>query len=341
MKVKTLLPAGKPLHGMLATHYTRPRSLIHDLKESRFSGYLKLEFWEYEGYLIFDTGNIVQGYERDHHKLNSGRKALLNIEKRFLEKDGTISSYAVDGEFVPFLFGKFESKELKSIENLNRSELQDFINESKLDVDLGFIDVVFGEDRMWASFYLLNGQVVAVATKNSEGKERFEKGRSELFNKVLQMAGTIANKISLKSCGALKSYEENQNFNQILDLLDLAGFVLFLIKRIIAFMDLVSKDIPGDQYFTQLWQQCSNETGIKSVSYKNGQFTGLEKTTLSDFGYLFSKVLKILKPTFDEMSSGISFMDQIIKSYSSKNEDLLANPELLDHILYYRQIKLK
>ena len=61
MKVKTLLPAGKSLHGMLATHYTRLKALIRDLEESRFSGYLKVEFWEYEGYLIFDTGIVVLG----------------------------------------------------------------------------------------------------------------------------------------------------------------------------------------------------------------------------------------------------------------------------------------
>lgn len=341
MKSKTLLPAGKSLHGMLATHYTRLRSLIHDLRESRFSGYLKLEFWEYEGYLIFDTGNIVQSYERDGEKLNSGVKALLNIEKRFLERDGSISTYVVDGEFVPFLFGKFENTVIKETENLNKKELLDFINESKHTLDLGFIDVVYGQNRLWASFYLMNGQVVAVASKNNEGKERFEKGKGELYNKILQMAGTIENKVSLKSCGALKSYEENQNIHQILDLIDLSGFVLTLIKRLLTLLDPVSKEMPAEEFFADLWSECCDETGIKSVTYKNGQFFGLEKTTLSDFGYLFSKVLKKLKPAFDKMTSDYSFMDQIVNSYTLKNAELLSNSNLLDNILYYRQIKVK
>jgi hypothetical protein len=341
MKVKTLLPAGRPLHGMLATHYTQLRSLIYDLKETRFSGYLKLEFWEYEGYLIFDTGNIVQIYERDHDKLNSGRRALLNIEKRFQDKDGTISTYAVDSEFVLFIFGKFENKIIKESENLDRNQLQDFIEESKLDVELGFIDVVFGEDRMWASFYILNGQVVAVATKNSEGRERFEKGQSELYQKILQMAGTIKNIVSLKSCSALKSYEENQNFNQILDLLELTRFAVVLIKRLGAFIDPLSQGLSAEQYFSDIWQQCSNETGIKAVSYKNGQFNGLEKTTLSDFGYLFSKVLKKVKPTFDKATTGSSYLEQILRSYTVYNESLQTNSDLLDYIMYFRQIKKK
>jgi len=341
MKSKTLLPAGKSLHGMLATHYTRLRSLIHDLRESRFSGYLKLEFWEYEGFLIFDTGNIVQSYERDGDSLKSGVKALLNIEKRFLERDGSISTFAVDGEFVPFLFGKFENTVIKETDNLSKNEFLDFINESKLSIDLGFIDVVFGQNRMWASIYLLNGQVVASASKNNEGRERFEKGKGELYNRILKMAGTIENKISLKSCGALKSYEENQNFHQILDLIDLSAFVLTLIKRLLTLLEPVSKKKPAEDLFAEIWTECCDETGIKSVKYKNGQFFGLEKTTLSDFGYLFSKVLKKLKPSFDEMTSNYSFMDQIVNSYTLKNADLLSNANLLDNILYYRQIKVK
>jgi hypothetical protein len=291
MKVKTLLPAGKSLHGMLATHYTRLKSLIHDLEESRFSGYLKLEFWEYEGYLIFDTGIVVQGYERDHDVLNSGVKALLNIEKKFQEKDGSISTYTVDSEFVPFLFGKFENTIVTELASINKEDLVAFIDDARESLELGFIDIVFGQNRMWASLYLMNGKVVAVATKNSEGRERFEKGKSELYDKVIQMAGTIENKVSLKKCGALKSYEDNQNFHQIFDLIDLSDFALLLLKRLMSFMEAAPSDISPEKYISELWKLCCNETGIKTVEFEQGQFIGLEKTTLTDFGYLISKVL--------------------------------------------------
>lgn len=340
MKVKTLLPAGKSLHGMLATHYTRLKSLIHDLEESRFSGYLKLEFWEYEGYLIFDTGIVVQGYERDHDILNSGVKALLNIEKKFQEKDGSISTYTVDSEFVPFLFGKFENTIVTELANINQEDLVAFIDDASESLELGFIDIVFGQNRMWASIYLMNGKVVAVATKNSEGRERFEKGKSELYEKVIQMAGTIENKVSLKKCGALKSYEDNQNFHQIFDLIDLSDFALLLLKRLISFMESAPSDISPDKYISELWKLCSNETGIKTIEFENGQFIGLEKTTLTDFGYLISKVLEKLKPVFDDMTNKYSFMDQIIYSYK-RNTEFLSNPGLLKNIHYFKSLKIK
>jgi hypothetical protein len=341
MKIKTLLPAGKSLHGALATHYTQLGRLIHDLRESRFSGYLKLEFWEYEGYLIFDTGNMVQSYERNKNKLNSGITAFLSIQKRFREKDGLISTFVVDAEFVPFLFGKFENKEIKEENNLKTKPLQSLIDDAKMSIDLGFIDIVFGANRMWASLYLMNGQVVAVASKNDEGKERFEKGKSELYNRILRLADTIENKVSIKSCGALKSYEENQNFNQILELVDLSDFVLTLIKRLETFLNPLLTNETADDLFTRLWTECSSETGIKSVKFLKGQFTGLEKTTLPDFGYLFSKVLKKLKPIFDDLTKKYSFMDQIVNSYTLKNSEFLSNPDLISNILYYKNIKIK
>jgi hypothetical protein len=340
MKVKTLLPAGKSLHGMLATHYTRLKSLIHDLEESRFSGYLKLEFWEYEGYLIFDTGIVVQGYERDHDVLNSGVKALLNIEKKFQEKDGSISTYTVDSEFVPFLFGKFENTIVTELASINKEDLVAFIDDARESLELGFIDIVFGQNRMWASLYLMNGKVVAVATKNSEGRERFEKGKSELYDKVIQMAGTIENKVSLKKCGALKSYEDNQNFHQIFDLIDLSDFALLLLKRLMSFMEAAPSDISPEKYISELWKLCCNETGIKTVEFEQGQFIGLEKTTLTDFGYLISKVLEKLKPVFDDMTNKYSFMDQIISSYK-RNTEFLSNPGLLKNIHYFKSLKIK
>ncbi|MEJ2543718.1 MAG: hypothetical protein P8Y99_06590 [Calditrichaceae bacterium] len=340
MKVKTLLPAGKSLHGMLATHYTKLKSLIHDLEESRFSGYLKLEFWEYEGYLIFDTGIVVQGYERDHEVLNSGVKALLNIEKKFQEKDGSISTYTVDSEFVPFLFGKFENTIVTELANINKEDLVAFIDDARESLEMGFIDIVFGQNRMWASIYLMNSKVAAVATKNSEGKERFGKGKSELYDKVIKMAGTIENKVSLKKCGALKSYEDSQNFHQIFDLIDLSDFALLVINRLMSFMEAAPSDISPQKYISDLWQLCCNETGIKTIEFENGQFIGLENTTLTDFGYLISKVLEKLKPVFDDMTNKYSFMDQIIFSYK-RNTEFLSNPGLLTNIHYFKGLKIK
>ena len=341
MNVKTLLPAGKSLHGMLATHYTRLKSLIRDLEESRFSGYLKVEFWEYEGYLIFDTGIVVQGYERDDMQLNSGIKALFNIEKKFQERDGSISTYVVDSEFVPFLFGKFENTIVTELANINKEDLIAFIDDARSSLELGFMDIVYGQNRMWASLYLMNGKVVAVASKNSEGKERFEKGKAELYDKVIQMAGTIENKVSLKKCGALKSYEENQNFHQIFDLVDLSDFALSLMKRLMSFMDAAPTDVSADKYFAELWKICCNETGIKSVEFEKGQFIGLENTTLSDFGYLISKVFEKLKPVFDDVTKEYSFMDQIVNNYKNKNTEFLSNPGLLKNIHYFKSLKLK
>ena len=340
MKVKTLLPAGKSLHGMLATHYTRLKSLIHDLEESRFSGYLKLEFWEYEGYLIFDTGIVVQGYERDHEVLNSGVKALLNIEKKFQEKDGSISTYTVDSEFVPFLFGKFENTIVTELANINKEDLIAFIDDARESLEMGFIDIVFGQNRMWASLYLMNGKVVAAASKNSEGRERFEKGKAELYDKVIQMAGTIENIVSLKKCGALKSYEDSQNFHQIFDLIDLSDFAMLLIKRLMSFMEAAPSDISPEKYISELWRLCCNETGIKTVEFENRQFVGLENTTLTDFGYLISKVLEKLKPVFDDMTNKYSFMDQIIFTYK-RNTEFLSNPGLLKNIHYFKSLKIK
>ena len=154
------------------------------------------------------------------------------------------------------------------------------------------------------------------------------------------MAGTIENKVSLKKCGALKSYEDNQNFHQIFDLIDLSDFALLLLKRLMSFMEAAPSDISPEKYISELWKLCCNETGIKTVEFEHGQFIGLEKTTLTDFGYLISKVLEKLKPVFDDMTNKYSFMDQIISSYK-RNTEFLSNPGLLKNIHYFKSLKIK
>ncbi|MGD9897605.1 MAG: hypothetical protein AB7T22_00630 [Calditrichaceae bacterium] len=331
MNTNALVITGEPQHKNLATQYTHMWLLIKDLKESRFSGYLKLEFWGYEGFLIFDTGNIVQAYEQKGKQIGSGIQALLGIYNRFREKDGSISTFLVDYELVPFLLAMFQNKILDEKKNLNSDNLEKYIQESSKKTDYGFINIIFGDQQARASIYLMNGGVAASVLNNNAGKQVFEKGMARLFKKILQIAETIDTNISLESCDALRSYEESQKFSELLELLEVSEIMLELKNRIVNAIAPLDEHENMEALFSGLWEKSCKSIGVDAVHYAQNQFTGLDSITKMKFGALITNVFTQLKPLFDDKSSKHSFMDLLIHGFVEEYSEKIDKIHLREY----------
>ncbi len=331
MNTNALVITGEPQHKNLATQYTHMWLLIKDLKESRFSGYLKLEFWGYEGFLIFDTGNIVQAYEQKGKQIESGIQALLGIYDRFREKDGSISTFLVDYELVPFLLAMFQNKILDEKKNLNSNTLEKYIQESSKKTDYGFININFGDQQARASIYLMNGGIAAAVLNNNAGKQVFERGQARLFKKILQIAETISTNISLESCDALRSYEESQKFSELLELLEISEIVLELKNRIVNAIDSLNENENMETLFSELWEKSCETLKVNDVQYGQNRFTGLDSITKIDFGAMIANVFTQLKPLFDDKTSKYSFMDLLIHGFVEEYSEKIDKIQLREY----------
>ncbi len=319
MKTETLLAPGKIHHELLATHYTQTWPLIEDLKESRFSGYLKLEFWEYEGCIIFDTGNIIQAFQLEKENIKSGIEALSGIYHKFKEKDGTISTFHIDSEFIPFQFARYQTQLVENIDNCKKNDLSEFIKDVSKKIDFGCINIEYGEKEAWATILLNNGQVVGSALKSKDGKVVFENNDQKLFENILKLAAKIKTSAQLLGCDAMESYQHSNKHTEFFDLLKksetLVSVSNFLKDVLVSIIN--KKEIEG--IFNSAWSESCNKNKAGILKMNSDEIIGLDKIDVEQFYQIIRDFLILLQPQYDNVIKGKVTIKDILSAFNKQN----------------------
>lgn len=105
-----LLPIGIEKHKNLSTSFTRFDHLLQDLGDNRFSGYIKLNFWGYEGVLVLDTGRMVEAYSTEQGVDLTGEEAVLRILRKAADPEGSIEVHELSNEVAISLGYAFQSR---------------------------------------------------------------------------------------------------------------------------------------------------------------------------------------------------------------------------------------
>jgi hypothetical protein len=63
-----ILPKGPAVHENLRTVFIDLNSFLQTLKEDNFTGYVQVSFWDYEGILFLEAGEIVNAFEESEGK---------------------------------------------------------------------------------------------------------------------------------------------------------------------------------------------------------------------------------------------------------------------------------
>jgi hypothetical protein len=318
MKTETLLAPGNIHHKLLATHYTQTWPLIEDLKESRFSGYLKLEFWEYEGCIIFDTGNIIQAFQMEKGKIKSGIPALSGIYHRFKEKDGTINTFYIDSEFIPFQFARYQTKVIEEVKNRKNDELGEFIKNVSNKIDFGCVNIVYGDGEAWATILLNNGQVVSSALKSKDGKAVFETNEKNLFNNIIKLAGTIKTSAQFLGCDAMESYRHSSKYTEFFSLLKKSETIISVNNFLKDILLPVLKKKEIDEFFKLAWDASCKKNKIEKLHIKSNKIVGLEEINSDQFYSIIKEFLEQLQPEFDKAINGHIAMKDMLSALNKQ-----------------------
>ena len=74
-----IFPKQDVIYQNLNTSFTNFGELLVDLKENSFTGVVQVSYWEYEGNLLLDSGNIVNAVEEVDGKIISGQDAVKRV----------------------------------------------------------------------------------------------------------------------------------------------------------------------------------------------------------------------------------------------------------------------
>ncbi len=165
-----LLPNGVEKHKNLSTSFTKFDQLLQDLGENRFSGYIKLNFWEYEGVLVLDTGRMIEAYSSEKDVYLTGEQAVLRILKRSQEQEGSIEVHELPNEIAIALGYAFQSsgyKEDGSLANYSLGQVFDLLERESV---TGYVDFQFSRKKGAGTVYYLEGTPVEAVIMSNSGK---------------------------------------------------------------------------------------------------------------------------------------------------------------------------
>lgn len=165
-----LLPQGTLKHKNLNTAFTRFAELLADLAENRFSGYVKLNFWGYEGVLVLDTGHIIEAYSSEQGVYLTGEEAVLKIAEKATEADGSLEVFDLASEVALALGYAIQSsiaKDKGSLSNYSLAQVFDYLEREAV---TGYVDLQFSGKRGFGTVYYLEGTPVEAVIMSNSGK---------------------------------------------------------------------------------------------------------------------------------------------------------------------------
>ncbi len=165
-----IFPRRDAIYQNLNTSFTNFGELLVDLKENSFTGVVQVSFWEYEGVLLLDNGNIINAVQEDNGVVISGQEAVKLVIDKAKEKDGSISVYNQTGEMVTMLASVTKSKAVYQNLSTEFTSLEALIGKLQNEEHTGYIEVKLEDSHQVGYIFLLTGRVIDVLLTAAGGE---------------------------------------------------------------------------------------------------------------------------------------------------------------------------
>ena len=191
-----LIPKGSVVHENLSTAFTHIDQFIEGLQGQQFSGCCHVSFWEYDGVLFFEAGNILNGREEigmRSAQIHTGDTAVHSILAKAHEKDGEISVYQLPERMVATLVSalnaatKYEklSTDLTSLDKLIALLQKEHLS--------GYIEVLLEDDAGIANLFFEAGELIETLLAPPDNQMLAESETIEKLDMLCQEHGAVFN----------------------------------------------------------------------------------------------------------------------------------------------------
>ncbi len=158
-----LIPKGQIIHENLNTSYTHIDQLVERLQGQVFSGYCHVSFWEYDGIILFENGNMFDAREERGTRaaeVSIGEEAIQSVLKKAREKDGEISVYLLPRERVILLADFLEGTPKYEQLSTDLTSLDKVMGLLEKEQITGYIEVLLNDDAGVANLFFSEGALL-------------------------------------------------------------------------------------------------------------------------------------------------------------------------------------
>ena len=209
-----IFPKKDPIYQNLNTSFTNFGELLVDLKENSFTGVVQVSYWEYEGILLLDTGNIINAIEEINDRIITGQNAVQKVTAKAIEKDGAISVYPQNGEMISLLASVANKEVVYKDLSTDFTSLNALISKLQTENHTGFIEVSFEANQQLGYIFLLDGKVIdTLLTARGE-----EISGPAVLNRVLEITSSLTATFSVYKAALEESLTESEMIKVSFDL---------------------------------------------------------------------------------------------------------------------------
>jgi len=209
-----IFPKRDSVYQNLNTSFTNFGELLVDLKENSFTGVVQVSYWEYEGILLLDNGNIINAIEELNEKVATGQSAVKNVTEKAKEKDGAISVYSQKGEMITMLASVAKSEIIYENLSTEFTSLDALISKLQSEDHTGYIEVNFEGSDQRGYIFLLAGRVIeALLTVRGE-----EISGAKVMNRVLELTASSGAVFSVYKSAVEEALSESEMIKVSFDL---------------------------------------------------------------------------------------------------------------------------
>ena len=167
-----IFPKGNVLHSNLYTTYLEITHFVDNLSNDQFTGYLKIDFWEYQAYLFFDSGNIINAIEEMGSEVKTrkvGKEAFRSALHKCKEQDGELSVHQLSSERTVTLATITGGKPLHEDLSTEYVKLDKLINKVQTEEEWGYIEVSINNNNGRGLIFFGDGIIQEAAVESMDG----------------------------------------------------------------------------------------------------------------------------------------------------------------------------
>ena len=306
-----IFPKDEAVYQNLNTSFTNFAELLVDLKGNSFTGCVQVSYWEYEGMLLLDNGTVVNAVEEIGGKQITGKEAAKRVTEKALEKDGSISVYALSGEMVTMLASVANSEVIYENLSTEFTSLDALMNKLQNEDHTGYVEVSINGEQRKGFIFLLAGRVIE-SLITAQGDEI---SGPSILPRIIEYASTRGATFSVYQAAVEESLEESEEIMVSFDLPQL----LEVWSEIISTAEAVTERYSKAGHFLNTFK----ETLIKKADdypfldpfaaqfqYQNGEihFSGEAK---KNFSQGVAEGLKGTLAALDEELPGVDLQAEI------------------------------
>ncbi len=155
-----ILPKGQAVYANLSTSFTHLDALLAELESNRFTGYVQVNAWEYEGILLLVVGDLTHAIEETKSASRHGPAAAEAIAARAQDKDATISVYRLPEELAELLAGLFRGEPVYKDLASDFTSLDKLIAKLEDEKHTGYVEIRLPKAEGPASVFMRDGQTI-------------------------------------------------------------------------------------------------------------------------------------------------------------------------------------